>query len=398
MTASRDPERLIRAFLDEGLTELPDRVYDAVRFDIDRTRQRVVIVPWRTPRMSNSVRLAIGLAAVVVVAVAGIALLTGRDSDVAAPPSPSPSPSASAAGGASTGPVAITAALRPGSDIGQTTLTDAPGRKERRGTVWSPTFSASDPRLEGTMTISADEDQYPGADGPESFVFGSSTTRIENADGAWQGSETTFLVADQGSGSTVVLVGEGAHAGLYAALDMTDPGNITGVIFPAPPPPLPDTPAPAASAAASPAAPGSITPVVVTASLQPGNDIGNTTFTAVDGRAERRGTIWAPTITASDPRLQGSMTIASPQDTYGGPDGGESFVFGSGTYRIENADGAWQGSHSSFAVADKGGGSTVVLVGEGRYAGLFAALDVTDSANIRGVIFPAPPPAVPTAP
>ena len=31
MTAPRDPDRLIRAFLDEGPTELPDRAYDAVR-------------------------------------------------------------------------------------------------------------------------------------------------------------------------------------------------------------------------------------------------------------------------------------------------------------------------------------------------------------------------------
>ena len=57
MTASRDPDRLIRAFLDEGLTELPDRVYDVVRSDIDRTRQRVVVGPWRTPDM-NSLRQA----------------------------------------------------------------------------------------------------------------------------------------------------------------------------------------------------------------------------------------------------------------------------------------------------------------------------------------------------
>ena len=47
MTAPRDPDRLIRAFIDEGMTELPDRAYDAVRSHIDQTHQRVVIGPWR---------------------------------------------------------------------------------------------------------------------------------------------------------------------------------------------------------------------------------------------------------------------------------------------------------------------------------------------------------------
>ena len=33
MTATRDPDRLIRAFLDEGRTELSTDTYDAVRSD-----------------------------------------------------------------------------------------------------------------------------------------------------------------------------------------------------------------------------------------------------------------------------------------------------------------------------------------------------------------------------
>ena len=100
MTASRDPDRLIRAFLDEGLTELPDRAYDAVRADIDRTRQRVVIGPWREPRMNNIAKLAIAAAAVVAVAVVGINLMPSGGGTVGtgspSPSSrPSPSPSAS---------------------------------------------------------------------------------------------------------------------------------------------------------------------------------------------------------------------------------------------------------------------------------------------------------------
>lgn len=91
MTTPRDPDRLIRAFLDEGPTDLADRSYDAVRADIERTRQRVVIGPWREPRMNNIVKIAIALAAVVVVAVVGYQLLPGTGG-VGGGPSPTPSP------------------------------------------------------------------------------------------------------------------------------------------------------------------------------------------------------------------------------------------------------------------------------------------------------------------
>jgi len=104
MTVSRDPDRIIRAFIDEGLTELPDRVYDAVRSDIDRTRQRVVIGPWRTPSMNSFAKVLIAAAAVVVVAIVGINLLPRTGGDVGGGPAPTPSPSASASPTASAQP------------------------------------------------------------------------------------------------------------------------------------------------------------------------------------------------------------------------------------------------------------------------------------------------------
>jgi len=99
MTASRDPERLIRAFLDEGVTELPERVYDVVRSDIDQTRQRVAIGPWRAPDMNTFAKFAMAAAAVLVVAVVGYNILPagGGNVGVAPPVSPSPSPSVSLA-------------------------------------------------------------------------------------------------------------------------------------------------------------------------------------------------------------------------------------------------------------------------------------------------------------
>jgi hypothetical protein len=92
MTPPRDPDRLISAFLAEGPAELPDRAYDAVRAHIDRTRQRVVIGPWREPRMPILARVAIAAAAVLIVGVIGVNLLGGRGPTVGGPPSASPSP------------------------------------------------------------------------------------------------------------------------------------------------------------------------------------------------------------------------------------------------------------------------------------------------------------------
>ena len=77
MTQTRDPDRLIRAFFAEGRNDLPDLVYDVVRSEIDQTRQRVVIGPARIPDMNTYAKLAIGVAAVVVVAVVGTNLLHG---------------------------------------------------------------------------------------------------------------------------------------------------------------------------------------------------------------------------------------------------------------------------------------------------------------------------------
>ena len=91
MTRTPATERLIRAYLDEGLNELPDRVYEVVRSDIDRTRQRVVIGPWRTPDMNSYAKLAMAAAAVVVVAIVGYNLLPSSSGVGVAPASPSPS-------------------------------------------------------------------------------------------------------------------------------------------------------------------------------------------------------------------------------------------------------------------------------------------------------------------
>jgi hypothetical protein len=89
MTASRDPDRLIRAFLREGEEELHDQVFDAVRADIEQTRQRAFIGPWRFPLMSNIVKVGLAAAAVVAAVFLGTQLL-GSPGGLGAEPTAEP--------------------------------------------------------------------------------------------------------------------------------------------------------------------------------------------------------------------------------------------------------------------------------------------------------------------
>jgi hypothetical protein len=97
MTRRRDPDTLIHQFLLEGSERLPDPIYDEVRATIDRTRQRVVIGPWRTTLDMNKL-LAYGLGAAAVVAVLFIGIqLFGPPAQGGVGAGPSPAPSSTSA-------------------------------------------------------------------------------------------------------------------------------------------------------------------------------------------------------------------------------------------------------------------------------------------------------------
>ena len=96
MSTDRDVARIVRSWLEEGATALPDRVLDAVLDQVPATRQRRAWWPARRlPHMKTSIKIALAAAAVVVVAVIGINLVP-RAGGVGGPSS-TPGPTATAA-------------------------------------------------------------------------------------------------------------------------------------------------------------------------------------------------------------------------------------------------------------------------------------------------------------
>jgi hypothetical protein len=93
MTTSRDPDRMIRAFLDEGEEYLQDQVYDEVRAAIEHKRQRAVLGPWRTPIMNRFLSIGLAAAAVVVGLFLGYQLL-GSPGNLGGPGDPTATPEA----------------------------------------------------------------------------------------------------------------------------------------------------------------------------------------------------------------------------------------------------------------------------------------------------------------
>jgi hypothetical protein len=95
MSSRRDPDQLIKAFLDEGMNELPDRSFDAVRTAIDQTRQWAVVGPWKEPQIMTATRFALIAAAIAVMAVVAIRFLPSTNVGLAPPPTPTVAPTPS---------------------------------------------------------------------------------------------------------------------------------------------------------------------------------------------------------------------------------------------------------------------------------------------------------------
>ena len=94
MSTDRETTRIVRSWLEEGVTALPDRVLDTVLDQLPATPQRRSWWPtWRSNRMNTYAKLLAAAAAVLVVAVVGYQFLPragGPGGQPTIAPSPSP--------------------------------------------------------------------------------------------------------------------------------------------------------------------------------------------------------------------------------------------------------------------------------------------------------------------
>lgn len=93
MSTDRDTARIVRAWLDEGVTQLPDRVLDDVLDRVPGTRQRVRWFPWRLVRMLATASVSLGAAAVLIALAVALGWLPSVEIRIGVPPTPGPTPS-----------------------------------------------------------------------------------------------------------------------------------------------------------------------------------------------------------------------------------------------------------------------------------------------------------------
>ena len=93
MSTDRDTTRIVRSWLEEGATALPDRVLDAVLDQLPATSQRRASWPARRFRtMTMPIRIAVAAAALVAVAVAPVCHARADDESSATTSSADKSP------------------------------------------------------------------------------------------------------------------------------------------------------------------------------------------------------------------------------------------------------------------------------------------------------------------
>ena len=103
MTAPRNPDAIVSAWLEEGPTELPEMTRRAIAVDVRTTnrRRRDLVAPWRDTNVNGMTRLVLAAIAVVVAVGGGLYVFGSRSPDPSGgvggqpPASPSGSPSSS---------------------------------------------------------------------------------------------------------------------------------------------------------------------------------------------------------------------------------------------------------------------------------------------------------------
>jgi hypothetical protein len=232
--------------------------------DLGPMKEIYVSVDSPTNEGRNRRRLAMAAAAAVaVIGVTGIAVAVGTSSGD--DETQSPAAATTVAPATSVAPVTeelpaqapaeFTACVNPGPEVqtgtrertevslpdGEMTIT------RTRGYTWQSTVrDVSDPRLDGTWYNSTAEDLYTSPEGSDVPALGTWTHRIENDEGAWEGSLFAVNFTGDKTYAPLAMVGEGAYEGLtaVATIDFGGPcPNTRGYIIEGgvPAPPVPQT-------------------------------------------------------------------------------------------------------------------------------------------------------------
>jgi hypothetical protein len=129
MSTDRDTTRLVRSWLEDGVTRLPDRVLDTVLDQLPATPQRRSWWPaWRISDMNKLALTAAAAAAVLAIAVVGYNLLPGLGVGGPNPiPSPSPAPLATGSFISHGGQIELDATGEGSNVTGLMTYTDVGG-------------------------------------------------------------------------------------------------------------------------------------------------------------------------------------------------------------------------------------------------------------------------------
>jgi hypothetical protein len=139
--------------------------------------------------------------------------------------------------------------IAPASVTGTATFPDEIGGGSRawedgalryRDLRFTSAWEASDPRLSGAVSLSANRDQYER----QQMEVVSATAVVENDGGRWSGTGTFLGGADLGETLTMVMQGEDAYEGLtaYVVMDL-GAQTLAASIFPGEMPPFPEPPA-----------------------------------------------------------------------------------------------------------------------------------------------------------
>ena len=226
MSASRDPDQILHAWLEEGPTVLPAPTVRAIEVATRATAQRrpVMRLPWRFSPMYAPLRAALAVLIAAVVIGGGIYLLGPRESGSGVSVTPSPSPAASPAplvdGPLDPGRyvyvgdgVRVTLTVPEGWEGGQFSVTEAPGRELPDGANMGfrqPSAVFADPCAPETTRLPLGPTVEDLVNALADLPNLTGSTRASVTMSGFKGTHLTFVVDTEGMDCVMALYGQGS--------------------------------------------------------------------------------------------------------------------------------------------------------------------------------------------